>query len=148
MKGIITTTILTVSLFLGSCSKDKTEPTNNSNGGNTPNKTPRELLVGTWQMSSVLWNGQEGIDDCEKDNLIIFKADETYTVDHGAIKCNPNAAQNADGQWEMNNYPTLTTTLNGNPQGTTVTIKTLDNTTFSYEQVETGQTYLVTWTRK
>lgn len=147
MKSIISTAIVIASLFLGSCSKDKTEPTTNNNG-NTPSKSPQELIIGTWQTSSMIWNGQEAIEDCQKDNLITFNADGTYLIDQGAVKCNPNASQTADGKWEMDNYPSFTTTLNGNPQGTTVTIKTLDNTTLSYEQVETGQTYLVTWKRK
>lgn len=147
MNKIMMMAALAASLVFGSCSKDKAEPSGNSNG-NTTNKTPQELLVGTWQTSSVVWNGQEAIEDCQKDNLITFKADGSYTTDQGAIKCNPNASQTAQGQWEMDNYPSFTTTLNVNPQGTTVTIKTLDNTTLSYEQTETGQTYLVTWTKK
>ncbi len=77
MKRIILLSTFATSLFLGSCSRDKTEPTNNNNNSNPPNKTPQELLIGTWQTSSMLWNGQEAIEDCQKDNLITFNADGT-----------------------------------------------------------------------
>lgn len=142
------TILFACTILFNACSKDKTEPNNNNGNNNQPTKTPKELIVGAWKPISMMWNGTDHIESCAKDNIVTYRADGTYTLDQGATKCNPNAVQSQEGTWNLDSYPTFTTKLNSNPNdGTTVTIKTLDNSSLVYEQVESGQTYTITWKR-
>lgn len=67
------------------------------------------LMKGSWQISAATLTfplGEQDLlasmDDCQKDNLYIFNADKTITVDAGAVKCNASEQQQTtEGNWEL-----------------------------------------------
>ena len=101
--GIIASVVV---VSLAGCG-DKSIPTP------TPSKT--ELICkGKWEIASLpiepaldLGGGVKSTDytqmlqDCEKDNFYAFKADNTYTLDEGLLKCNPADAQTKPGVWSL-----------------------------------------------
>jgi Lipocalin-like domain len=77
--------------------------------------------------------------DCVKDNLEVFAANKTYSIDEGTTKCEANApqVQNA-GTWELiENDSKL---KNIYPDGTVLitAIKELTATTLKFHQIETA----------
>ena len=86
---------------------DKSTPTP------TPSKT--ELICkGKWEIASMpiepaldlggglkLKDYTQMLQDCEKDNFYAFKADNTFTLDEGLLKCNPADAQTKPGVWSL-----------------------------------------------
>jgi len=86
---------------------DKSTPTP------TPSKT--ELICkGKWEIASLpiepaldlgggvkLKDYTQMLQDCEKDNFYAFKADNTYTLDEGLLKCNPADPQTEPGVWSL-----------------------------------------------
>ncbi|MSP09279.1 MAG: DUF5004 domain-containing protein [Flavobacteriaceae bacterium] len=86
---------------------DKSTPTP------TPSKT--ELICkGKWEIASLpiepaldlgggvkLTDYTQMLQDCEKDNFYAFKADNTYTLDEGLLKCNPADPQTKPGVWSL-----------------------------------------------
>jgi hypothetical protein len=150
--------ILWISVFtalLFSCKKDDTTSNNTNNNNNTTPKTPKELLVGTWQADSAYAvdpNGGQSnnLPDCSKDNTITFKADGTYTTDEGAVKCSPADDQTLQGTWQMDSYPALKFKLNTSADFSAVTVTVIDNQYFKYsEPSDNGQvTYISVFKRK
>lgn len=79
----------------------------------TPSKT--ELICkGKWEIASMpiepaldlggglkLKDYTQMLQDCEKDNFYAFKADNTFTLDEGLLKCNPADAQTKPGVWSL-----------------------------------------------
>ena len=41
------------------------------------------------------------IEDCDADNCFTFKTDQTFTVEEGAVKCDPDNPQTATGTWSL-----------------------------------------------
>lgn len=41
------------------------------------------------------------IEDCQADDCFSFKTDQTFTVEEGAAKCNPNDPQQSKGTWSL-----------------------------------------------
>jgi hypothetical protein len=78
-----------------------------------PSKT--ELICkGKWEIASLpiepaldlggglkLKDYTQMMQDCEKDNFYAFKADNTFTLDEGLLKCNPADAQTKPGVWSL-----------------------------------------------
>ena len=86
---------------LGSCKKD--------------NKSKFELLTDkSWRIisSELSENGGPFIDsypaadDCEKDNFIVFKANNDYESNEGNTKCDPSDPQIEVGYWDLQNNET------------------------------------------
>lgn len=138
-------------LLIASCKKDDTQPNNNgNNNNNTTPKTPKELLIGTWLINSQVYKngGEQQLDDCAKDNTMTIKADGTYVIDQGAIKCDPSSAQSTDGNWTMDSYPAIYFKLNDpNTEGTNAKITQLDETILKLLEYE-GESSEVTITFK
>lgn len=133
--------LLLAALLFAACSKDKTEPgsNNNNNNGNTPNKTPQELIIGKWQFVSRYYtdHGDNPFDDCTKDNFWDIQEGGIYAIDEGATKCDPSDEQRLPGTWSMDNYPAIYIKLDGSgSEGTTAKIIQLDNTTLKVLQYE------------
>ena len=72
--------------------------------------TPAEILTaGTcWKMTLLegfdtannIWVAVP-IEDCDADNCFAFKADQSFTVEDGAAKCDPGDPQMATGTWSI-----------------------------------------------
>lgn len=72
--------------------------------------TPAELLTaGTcWKMTLLegydsankLWVSVP-VEDCDADNCFAFKTDQSFTVEEGAIKCQPDDLQLSEGTWSL-----------------------------------------------
>lgn len=88
---------------------------------------------------------------CEKDNLIIFKADGTGMDDEGATKCDDNDPQIEDFTWSFNANETTITQSYEDDEDQVLTVKTLTETTLQVSFVEddgNGGTYTITITGK
>jgi hypothetical protein len=110
MKAINKITLSLQLIGLGitfvSCKKETPTP--------TPAPTKTELLTGeNWMLTSyvidnVELNGQ--FTSCQQDNLTIFNANNTITIDEGPTKCDPLDPQTSDGgAWSFNPTETLIT---------------------------------------
>lgn len=147
MKRIIK--LMTFCALLASCSKENT--TTPSNPNPTPEKTPLELLKGTWKIESSISNeagNPSTLPDCSKDNLVTFNADGTMLADEGAVKCDSMDAQTSTGTWKMANYPTLEFKQDATTEFTVVKVIQLDETYLKYEMPVDTRIYTLTWKRK
>ena len=97
MKAINKITSALLALGLGitvvSCKKENPTP--------TPAPTKTELLTGkNWILTSYVMDNVEYYDQiasCQQDNLNIFNANNTVTIDEGPTKCDPLDPQTSDG---------------------------------------------------
>lgn len=74
--------------------------------------SPAEILTaGTcWKMTLLegfdtannLWVAVP-IEDCDADNCFTFKTDQTFSVEEGAAKCDPDDPQESEGAWSLSN---------------------------------------------
>lgn len=72
--------------------------------------TPTEILTaGTcWKMTLLegfdtannIWVAVP-IEDCEADNCFTFKADQSFSVEEGSAKCDPDDPQTSTGTWSL-----------------------------------------------
>lgn len=121
MKTIKTNTVInkfskvalalaTIAITFSSCKKDELMTPQTE-----PEPVPEQVATlssGNWVLESVNINGFEVkgsyIDECEQDDITVFKTNGTYVTDAGAIKCDPNDKQTTSGVWEFtNNYTKL-----------------------------------------
>lgn len=58
------------------------------------------VLLEGYDTANNLWVAVP-VDDCDADNCIAFKSDQSYTVDEGAAKCDPGDPQTATGTWSI-----------------------------------------------
>lgn len=86
-----------------SCKKDKADE--------KKEPTKKELLSNKWKVSDVKnADGTSVIDFpvpqivCLKDNIFTLKADDTYTIDEGAVTCDPSSA--SSGTWSLSSSDT------------------------------------------
>ena len=96
--------LLFISVFaLTSCKKDKTDK--------EEEPTKKELLSNKWKVSDVTNEGGTSVIGlpvpqiiCLKDNIFTLKANDTYTIDEGAVVCDPSTAQS--GTWKLTDNET------------------------------------------
>jgi hypothetical protein len=94
---------VTVAMAFVSCKKDDD---NNSNNGNpSPTQTKTQLISAkSWKGVSLTVGGADfwsQLDDCDKDDIYIFKADGVYVADAGATKCDPGDPQQYTDTWKF-----------------------------------------------
>ena len=148
MKKIVLVAI-SASLFFVACKKDDSLPDPNNNNNNN-NNTSTTLTSGSWKMvssTSVIEYpapvGTQTVDlfalmqPCVKDNLYIFKTDNTTVSDEGATKCNSSdPQQKTAGTWALiNNNTKLQITENST--SITADILTLNSSTLELRYVTT-----------
>jgi len=118
---LLTLVLIAITASFNSCKKDKEEVT-------TP-KTKTQLLCGkNWKLTAEIcdpaidWNGSGAVStnvynqmqSCEKDDIVIFNTNGTYTNDEGVSKCNTADPQTVTGSWVFNTNETiLSRTRNG-----------------------------------
>ncbi len=121
--------IMGLVLILSSCSKkeEKTSPL-----------TPKEILTSkSWKITSTKVNGVEMLQDCEKDDVLTFLTNGTYTYNVGTNKCDANDT-NYTGTWTISD------------DGKTMTLDTSNGTSVVTENqivatyVSEGDTFVVT----
>lgn len=121
--------------------------------------TPSELLAkGPWKVVSIVVS--PGIDDgtgkiitdifskfenCEKDDLFIYKADGSYSFEEGATKCDPADAQIWEtGKWSISADGKLLTITPKGESPTPNAIEKLDANTCQFsitqDMIENGKT--------
>lgn len=147
MKKLVLVAI-SASLFFVACKKDDSLPDPNNNNNN--NNTSATLTSGSWKMvssTSVIEYpapvGTQTVDlfalmqSCVKDNLYIFKTDNTTVSDEGATKCNSSdPQQKTAGTWALiNNNSKLQITENST--SITADILTLNSSTLELRYVTT-----------
>ena len=102
--------LLIGSLFLTACDKndDKDKAKTNTD----------KLTLSAWKYDKAMLDvNKDGTGDlpvpdseieaCERDNLIIFKADNTGTIDEGASKCDQSDPQSVGFTWAFKNNETV-----------------------------------------
>ncbi|RYY14646.1 MAG: hypothetical protein EOO04_29900 [Chitinophagaceae bacterium] len=97
---------LVTSLFV-SCKKDDDGPKSNT----------EKLALAPWKYDKVMVDqdnngtgdvpGDTQVEDCDKDNLITFKANGTGNIDAGADKCDPQDPQQTAFTWTFKNNETI-----------------------------------------
>jgi len=104
MKHLSRTAVLTliVSLFFTACSKSDS----------SSSKTKTELITqSSWKFSNAKVSGTDVsafLQTCQKDNILVFAAAGTGTLDEGAAKCNSSDPQTNPFTW---NFATNETVL-------------------------------------
>ncbi len=87
-------------LAFSACKKDE---------DNTPKPTTQptktDILAGSdWVMKAMVVDGvdyMQHMEDCEKDNIMQFKATGIYVDDEGSLKCDSKDKQTRKGVWEF-----------------------------------------------
>lgn len=82
--------ILALTLTVPSCKKEETT------------LSKKEMLTAkSWQLSSIKENGvTDVLDDCDKDNILTFLLNGTYTFDPNVIKCDLKS-EIESGTWSL-----------------------------------------------
>jgi hypothetical protein len=78
------------------CKKDDPSPAEILTAG----KCWKMTLLEGYDPANNIWVAVP-IDDCDADNCFTFKADQSFSVEEGAIKCDPNDPQTATGTWSI-----------------------------------------------
>lgn len=156
MKTLKTIILIAISgsfLMVSSCKKDDDDPVNKK----------AILTANSWKLSGMtidpaidffgiqisdIYNGF--MDDCAKDDLMIFNEDGSYTGDEGATKCDPDDPQiTEEGTWVFNADETQLITTDADTSYT-FTIVTLSSSklkmTSTEEEDGTVYTYTVEMT--
>jgi triacylglycerol esterase/lipase EstA (alpha/beta hydrolase family) len=82
--------VLALTMSVSSCKKDESNTS-----------TPKDILTSkSWKLSSLKVNGVETIEDCNKDDIMTFAANGTYTTTVGAITCY-SGETNTTGTWSL-----------------------------------------------
>ncbi|HRO48478.1 DUF5004 domain-containing protein [Agriterribacter sp.] len=138
--------LLFISVFaLTSCKKDKTDK--------EEEPTKKELLSNKWKVSDVTNEGGTSVIGlpvpqiiCLKDNIFTLKANDTYTIDEGAVVCDPSTAQS--GTWKLTDNDTKIEFTQAAGDPLVVTLVEVNTTTLkiSYEltDIPLPGTYTVT----
>lgn len=131
-------------LISGSCKKDDKKE--------TPEPTKKELLSNKWNVTDLLLNGTSVYNlnipqvKCAKDNVYTLAADNTYTIEEGAIVCDPSTA--GSGTWALSENDTKLqfTPQTGDPL--IFTINELTTTTLKFSYTEDSDTYTIVSTKQ
>ena len=161
MKKILSATLaLCFSIIiLSACKKDKDQA--------QPQDVEALLLNKSWKLTAFtvdpaidFGNGATNDvlsywDDCEKDDLFIFKPNGVFIIDEGATKCDPGDPQQSTGTWSYNKTSKLLTYCIGTPgfcYGYSGTITEINDTQFKATSSEsinnTTYDYKVTFTKQ
>src|SRR5438477_9060268 len=103
MKHLSRTAVLTliVSLFFTACSKSDS----------SSSKTKTELITqSSWKFSNAKVSGTDVsafLQTCQKDNILVFAAAGTGTLDEGATKCNSGDPQSSPFTWSFASNETI-----------------------------------------
>ncbi|HEV8283464.1 MAG TPA: lipocalin family protein [Chitinophagaceae bacterium] len=93
---------LLVSFFFFACDKSSDNP---------PPKTKTELLAqSSWKFDNAKVGGidvSSALQACQKDNILVFAATLTGTVDEGPLKCNTNDPQTTSFTWNFASNETV-----------------------------------------
>lgn len=106
--------LLFSALVFASCKKDKDEE--------PAPPTKKELLSNKWKVADVKNASGTSVIGlplpqimCLKDNIFTLKTDDTYTIDEGAVVCEPSTAQSGTWQFTSNDTKIQFTPSTGDP---------------------------------
>ncbi|MFT3700820.1 MAG: lipocalin family protein [Agriterribacter sp.] len=109
-----------------SCKKDKSE--------DPPVKTKKELLANKWKVADIqdasgnsLINLPVDQIKCLKDNIFTIVSDATYSIDEGAVVCDPTTA--GSGTWTLSENDTQITFTPTTGDPLTITLIDVTETT-------------------
>lgn len=103
--------------------------------------------INTGTVTITDWYSQ--MDACEKDDLITFNSNGTYTQDEGVSKCNAADPQTTTGTWVWNSTETIITmTETGSTTPSSSNVLTNDGTNLKITSTENigGTNYVITMT--
>jgi hypothetical protein len=130
--------LATVLMFSSSCKKDDDDPSN------TDKITGKNFVMTAWTIDPPVDIGAGPFSDlfallpaCTKDDITVFNADGTMTLDEGASKCEQGDPQTTSGTWSfIDNETKLSTTVDGNTQVMDIVELTENTLRLSYEETE------------
>ncbi len=99
MKNALKTAVsllLVCAFAVVGCKKDDPSPTEILTAGTCWKMT---LLEG-FDTANNLWVAVP-IEDCDADNCFTFKADQSFSVEEGSTKCDPDDPQTSTGTWSL-----------------------------------------------
>jgi hypothetical protein len=137
--------VVLITLVMFGCKKDEATT------------TTKDKLTGKWVITAMTVSPAilgvtdmfSTFDACEKDDLTIFNADGTITMDEGVLKCDPSSPQSYnDGAWTLStDNKTLTITSTGSdPEIFTIVSLTSTSLVGSSAKVDGGVSYTMTVT--
>jgi hypothetical protein len=101
--------VFALAMSVSSCKKDDSN-----------SSTPKGILTSkSWKLSSLKINGVETIEDCNKDDIMTFAANGTYTTTVGAITCY-DGETNTSGTWSLSSDG-KTLTVDGDAYSSVIT---------------------------
>jgi hypothetical protein len=144
----ITLALATVLMFSSSCKKDDDDPSN------TDKLTGKNFVITAWTIDPPVDFGTGPFSDlfaflpaCSKDDITIFNADGTMTMDEGATKCDPGDPQTISGTWMyVDNETKLSTTVDGETQVLDIVELSGNTLKVSFEETEDFGAGLETYT--
>ena len=159
------TLIFALSVFtFSSCKKKEDEPVIEPT---PPPPTKTELLTGkNWRLTAFICdppydffgtgtpisNVYAQFSPCDKDDILLFKTNNTYVQDEGATKCNTGDPQIiATGPWTFNSTESIITQDAGTSNSQDFNILQLDATTLKGTIIIPGSptyTYTLTYTNQ
>ncbi len=118
-------TVCCVSVIFAACKKDDNNNGTNNSGNNNSSATQKSLVAGKWQQSAgtatVTYKGKDTtldvykeMDDCDKDDFILFADNGTGTIDENANKCSDDL-QVENFKWALLNNDTRLALVDSNP---------------------------------
>lgn len=147
MKKIAVLVLSVSSLIVISCSKDEANQT----------KTPADYLTAKdWMLTEASYTitigGKDSIVSiflsipaCQRDNLRKFETSKVVTEKCGATKCTPSDPNSVPaGMWELISNNTQLRIIDSDT--TDANIRTLNATTFKFNELSSGMNILMTYT--
>ena len=146
LQILLIASILFSGIIISSCDKD--------DENDSPTETKTDLLTSKWKIAAATiepaFNGSTNLltqsSSCSKDNTVLFKTDNTLTLNEEAIICS-GQSQTDEGTWSFNSDKTeMSVTQRGNYEE--FHILELTTTRFRYWENLTvdGVTYKATMT--
>jgi hypothetical protein len=148
--------LLLVAFVTFSCKKDD----DGKESENAKTKTNTELLTnGSWKLSGAtisppievvpgfpISNWYSFIENCEKDNLIFYRADGSGNDDEGPTKCDPDDPQTDEFTWSFNAAQTVLTQSYGPDDTEELALIELTETSLKLSLMEEidGRVYTIT----
>jgi hypothetical protein len=115
--------VLSISLLLAACGEDKNP------AGPAAGDTKSRLIAAKWKQTAhtvspavdldgdgvMVTDLQAAMGPCIADDVTAFKADGTWTLDEGAVKCDPSDPQTESGTWTLSADQKTFTMTNPDP---------------------------------
>ncbi|HMO40899.1 MAG TPA: lipocalin family protein [Saprospiraceae bacterium] len=145
-----TLVLLVLTVALASCKKDKNDPDRVDLLVEKQWRTTALTIdpaIDWFGNGTLVTNIYAQLDQCDRDDITIFRKNNTVEFDEGPTKCNPNDPQTVTGTWAFNPDKTiLSVTLGGSTTSYIIKEMTDKRILADYEERFLGVTYTLSAT--